>query len=125
MTRRSRARSRVKVVRTTVTFKSTVTENGEPRRRRITTSPQGKKVGGATGSFTFKAGKSATLNATGVDSDTGVGPDRSDRAADDLFYHDLGTAACTKTPIFGGLPCVDATLGGASSPAPVRQGVQK
>jgi hypothetical protein len=32
--------------------------------------------------------------------------------AADLFYVDLGGTACTPTTIFGGLPCVDATVRG-------------
>jgi hypothetical protein len=37
-----------------------------------------------------------------------------------LFYGDLGAAACTKTTIFGGLPCVDATVGGQTLKASKR-----
>ena len=33
-------------------------------------------------------------------------------AVTDLFYHDLGATGCTATPIFQGIPCIDATLGG-------------
>ena len=106
---------RHKVVRTTVKFSSTVTANGAaPASATITTTAAGKKVGGASGSFTLAAGKSATVVATAVvDSDTGAVPTGQPvNPAADLFYHDLGAAACTATPIFQGLPCIDAVVGG-------------
>ena len=50
-----------------------------------------------------------------VDSDSGNVPTgQPANAAADLFYHDLGASACVKSAIFGGLPCVDATLGGVT-----------
>ena len=33
-------------------------------------------------------------------------------AVTDLFFHDLGAPACTATAALGGLPCLDATVGG-------------
>jgi hypothetical protein len=106
---------RVKVIRTQVKFSSTVTENGAaPSSVQIVTTAAGKKVGGASGSFVLARGKSATVVATAtVDSDTGAVPTgQPTNAAADLFYHDLGAAACVKTAIFQGLPCSDATVGG-------------
>ena len=48
-----------------------------------------------------------------VDSDSGAVPTgQPANAVADLFFHDLGAAACVKTAIFQGLPCIDATVGG-------------
>ena len=41
-------------------------------------------------------------------------------AATDLFYSDLGAAACVKTAAFGGLPSVDATVGSSAPHASVK-----
>jgi hypothetical protein len=115
-TRKVHGKSRkFKVVTTRVSFASTVTENGAAASSAtITTTASGKNVGGATGSFILKSGKSATVKATAVvDSDSGSVPTgQTANAAADLFYHDLGAAACVKSAIFGGLPCIDATVGG-------------
>ena len=107
----------IKTVRTLVKFSSTVTENGSAAGSAvITTTAAGKKVGGASGSFYLASGKSATVKSTAVvDSDTGNVPTgQPANAAADLFYHDLGSTACVKSAIFGGLPCSDATLGGVT-----------
>jgi hypothetical protein len=107
----------IKTVRTLVKFKATVTENGAaPGSAVITTTAAGKKVGGASGSFYLARGKSATVASTAVvDSDTGNVPTgQPANAAADLFYHDLGAAACVKSAIFGGLPCTGATVGGVT-----------
>jgi hypothetical protein len=82
----------------------------------VTTTAAGKKVGSASGSFFLASGKSAVVKATAVvDSDTGNVPTgQPANAAADLFYHDLGATACVPSAIFGGLPCADATLGGAT-----------
>ena len=117
-TRRINGKKRViKTVRTLVKFGSTVSENGAAAASVvITTTAAGKKVGGASGSFYLASGKSATVTATAVvDSDTGNVPTgQPANAAADLFYHDLGAAACVKSAIFGGLPCSGATLGGVT-----------
>ena len=107
----------VKTVRTLVKFGATVDENGSaPASAVITTTAAGKTVGSASGSFYLASGKSATVKATAVvDSDSGSVPTgQPANAAADLFYHDLGATACVKSAIFGGLPCVDATLGGVT-----------
>ena len=107
---------KVKKVTTLVRFTAKVSENGAaPASATITTTAGGKKVGGATGSFVLAAGKSLTVKATAVvDSDTGSVPTgQPANAAADLFFHDLGAAACVATPaISGGLPCAGATVGG-------------
>ncbi len=106
---------KVKRVTTRVTFSSRALDNGTvPSSAVITTTANGKKVGGALGSFTLASGKSAIVTATAViDSDSGSVPTgQPANAAADLFFHDLGATQCTKTAIFGGLPCIDATVGG-------------
>jgi len=108
-------KKKVKTVRTLVRFTSTVTENGAaPASATITTTAGGKRVGGASGSFTLARGKSATVISTAVvDSDSGSVPTgQAANAAADLFFHDLGATACVKTAIFQGLPCIDVTVGG-------------
>jgi hypothetical protein len=104
---------KVKIIRTQVKFSSTVDANGTaPSSASITTTAAGKKVGGASGSFILAAGKSATVTATALVNHDASVPTGQTATAADLFYSDLGAAACTKTTIFGGLPCVDATVGG-------------
>jgi hypothetical protein len=105
----------VKVVSTLVRFSSTVTSNGAAAAKAtIATTAGGKKVGGASGSFVLASGKSAVVKATAVvDSDSGSVPTgQTANPAADLFFHDLGASGCVPTAIFGGLPCLDATLGG-------------
>jgi len=107
-------RVKVKLVKTRVTFSSTVTENGQaPSSVSITTTAGGKKVGGASGSF-FLTTASATVTATALVDHTASVPTGQTAAATDLFYADLGGTGCTATAAFGGLPCVDATVGGAT-----------
>ncbi|MBA3844469.1 MAG: hypothetical protein H0X39_17940 [Actinobacteria bacterium] len=112
-------RVRVKHVRTRVTFSSALTENGTAASGAITTVAAGKKVGAAKGSFIF-TGKSVTVTATGVLHHDASVPTGQTAAASDLFYGDLGAAACTKSTAFGGLPCVDATVGSSAPHASVR-----
>jgi hypothetical protein len=48
-----------------------------------------------------------------VNSDSGSVPTgQTANPTTDLFFHDLGQSGCVPTVIFGGLPCLDATLGG-------------
>jgi len=106
-----------KIVHTLVKFSSTVTDGTGPAANAvITTTAGGKKVGGASGSFSLASGKSAAVKVTAVvDSDSGSVPTgQTANPLADLFYHDLGSspAACTPSAIFGGLPCTDGTVGG-------------
>jgi len=106
-----------KIVHTLVKFSSTVTDGAGPAANSvITTTAGGKKVGGASGSFTLASGKSAAVKVIAVvDSDTGSVPTgQTANPLADLFYHDLGSSpsVCTPSAIFGGLPCTDATVGG-------------
>jgi len=107
---------RVKVVKTLVRFSSTVTEGtGAPAAVRVTTTAGGKRVGAASGSFVLVSGKSAVVTATAaIDSDSGSIATGQPPAAGDLFFHDLGSTACVPTALFGGLPCIGATLGGTT-----------
>jgi hypothetical protein len=101
---------RVRVIRTQVRFSSKVTENGIAASAATTTTAAGKRVGGSAGSFILTA-RSATLRATAVLHHDASVPTGQTAAPTDLFYADLGAAACTKTAAFGGLPCADATVG--------------
>ena len=103
------------VVSTAVSFKTAVTENGQPAASAtVSVTSRGKKLG-AKG-FTMTGLKSATLVATAlVDSDTGSVPTGTPAAPTDLFFHDLGSSGCVPTPLFQGLPCTDATLGGETA----------
>ena len=115
--RRNGKKVKITVIRTQVKFSATVDENGAaPASVRISTTAAGKKVGGANGTFILASGKSATVKATAVvDSDSGNVPTgQPANAAADLFNHDLGAGSCVKSAIFGGLPCVTATLGGVT-----------
>ncbi len=116
--KRNGKKVRVKVIRTRITFSSAVTENGAPASATITTTAAGKKVGGAKGSFILTV-TSATLTATGVVNKVTSVPTGQTASANDLYYRALGTAACVKTAAFGGLPCVDATVGASTVKASV------
>ena len=79
----------------------------------ITTTARGKKLGGARGSFVMVGVKSLRVTVAAiVDSDSGSVPTGQTASPGDLYFHDLGAAGCTATPIFKGLPCIDATAGG-------------
>lgn len=112
-------RSGKRRVGTRVQFSSAVTEGTTPAAATVVTKAGTKKVGGAKGSFIF-FGKSVTLTSTadlhkGTAIPTGAAPSNAD-----LFYAELGQSACTKTAIFGGVACVDATVGRATPSASVR-----
>lgn len=111
--RRHGKKVRIKVIRTQVKFSAKVDANGAaPSSATITTTAAGRPVGAAAGSFILAAGKSATVTSTALVNHGASVPTGQTATAADLFYVDLGAAACTKTTIFGGLPCVDATVGG-------------
>jgi hypothetical protein len=102
-------------VHTLVKWSASVTSGtGAASSSVIVTTVGGKKVGGASGSFVLASGKSAVVKANAViDSDSGSVPTGATaNPLADLFYHDLGAAACTPSAAFGGLPCTDATVGG-------------
>ena len=104
-------RRNVATVRTRVTFLSTATENGKsPASVSVTTTLDGKRVGGSTGSFILAAGKKATLVATASIDRRATVPTGLAANPNDLFYADLGSGACVPSAILGGLPCGDATV---------------
>jgi hypothetical protein len=107
---------KVKVIRTQVKFSASVSANGAAAASAaISTTAAGKKFAGASGSFILAAGKSATVAATALVNHGASVPTGATATAADLFYADLGASACTATvAISGGLPCVDATVGGAT-----------
>jgi hypothetical protein len=106
-------RKKVTVVTTKVTYAAKATENGKtPASVTYVTTVNGKQVKGQAGSFILAHGKTATIvSASVIDADASV-PTGVQTDISDLFYHDLGQTGCTPTPIFQGLPCIDATLGG-------------
>jgi hypothetical protein len=110
-----------KKVTTLVKWSATATANSAaPSSSKVATViagtlVSGKKAGGASGSFVLASGKSATIGSTAtINSDTGSIPTgQPANAAADLWYHDLGSGACTPTTaLTGGLPCINATVGG-------------
>jgi hypothetical protein len=105
---------KIKHVATVITWKSAVTENGKaPGAATVAVLYKNKRIGGASGKLTVRGVPSVKLTLLAlVDSDTGSVPTGQTATIDDLFYHDLGAAGCTASAIFGGLPCIDATLGG-------------
>jgi hypothetical protein len=106
-------------VGTLVRFTSAVTEGTAPATAAVVTKAGTRKVGGAKGSFIF-AGKSVTLTSTAeLHKGTAV-PTGAAASNGDLYYADLGATACTKTAIFGGAPCVAATVARATPRASVR-----
>jgi hypothetical protein len=114
-TKRVKGKKRtIKTVSTQIRWRSSVTENGVAVRPDATvafvgaTAKKLKRVGGASGTYTFK-GKSIVFSiGADVHAASSV-PTGTPQADTDLFYGDLGAAACVKTAIFGGVPCVDAT----------------
>lgn len=103
-----------KVVTTKVTYSTTATENGKPPVNvAVAVDVNGKTKNGGSGSFTLAHGKSVKVAVAAlIDADSGAVPTGVQPDVTDLFFHDLGASACTATPIFQGLPCIDATLGG-------------
>lgn len=89
---------RVKVVKTQVRWAASASANGQAvTGATFATTKNGKAIGGQAGSFVLLKGQSATLATTAT-------------AAD----QDLAAAGCTPTPIFQGVPCRDATVGGGT-----------
>ncbi|HEY6963041.1 MAG TPA: hypothetical protein VI408_14220, partial [Gaiellaceae bacterium] len=107
-------KKKVKVVVTAVGFASAVSENGKaPASAVYTTTARGKKLGAQKGAFVMAGIKTLKLTVTAVvDSDSGSVPTGQTATASDLFYHDLGASGCVASPLFQGLPCIDATIGG-------------
>jgi hypothetical protein len=89
-----------KIVKTRVHWSATAAQDGAAvPTTAIVTTRSGAPIGGASGSFILLKGK-ATLTATATVPD-----------------QDLAAAGCVPTPLFQGLPCIDATVVGATAKA--------
>ena len=94
---------RVKVIKTKVTYSASATNGGEPAQGVISAVTKNGAPVKPAGSFVLAAGKAAVLVANEKVPDA-----------------DLGAAGCTPTPLFQGVPCIDATAAGGSAKATVR-----
>jgi hypothetical protein len=94
---------KVKVIRTKVTYSASATQGGEPSSGVISAVTKNGSPVKPSGSFILAAGKAATLVANEKVPDA-----------------DLGAAGCTPTPLFQGVPCIDATQAGGTAKATVR-----
>lgn len=102
----------VKVSAKRIRATSTVRANGAAATATFTTTAAGRRIGGATGTFTVVGKKAVRVVVTArADSSASV-PTGTPVSAADLFYRDLGATGCTPSAIFQGLPCIDATVGG-------------
>jgi hypothetical protein len=118
---------KVTTVSTRIRWTSSVTVNGKTVTPNATVAFAGvsakklKRIGGASGSYTFKGKSIVFMVGADVYATTSV-PTGTPAADTDLYYSDLGATSCVKTAIFGGVPCVDAT---ASETVPLAIGVIK
>lgn len=96
-------KKRVKIVRTKVTYSARATQGGAPAAGVISAVTKNGQPVKPSGSFILAKGKAATLVANEKVPDA-----------------DLGAAGCTPTPLFQGLPCIDATAAGGTAKATVR-----
>jgi hypothetical protein len=96
-------KKRVKIVTTKVTYSAHATQGGEPASGVISAVTRNGAPVRPSGSFVLKAGKAASLVAN-----------------EKIPDQDLGAAGCTPTPIFQGVPCIDATAAGGSAKATVK-----
>ena len=94
---------RVKVVKTKVTYSAGATNSGEPAAGVISAVTKNGAPVKPSGSFILAAGKAATLVANEKIPDA-----------------DLAAAGCTPTPLFQGVPCIDATAAGGTAKATVK-----
>jgi hypothetical protein len=107
-------KKRIKHVATRITWKARATANGKaPADAAVAVVYKNKRVGGASGTLTVRGVKTVKLTViAAVDVATSSIPTGQPATIEDLFYHDVGASACTASAIFGGLPCIDATIGG-------------
>jgi hypothetical protein len=91
---------RHKIVKTLVKWSASATQGGQAVTTAVfVTTKNGVRIGGSSGSFVLLKG-SVTLATTATIPD-----------------QDLGAAGCVASPLFGGLPCIDATVGGTTAKA--------
>ena len=94
---------KVKVIRTKVTYSASAAQDGAAVAGTISAVTKSGRPVSPSGSFILAAGKAATLAAT-----------------EKIPDQDLGAAGCTATPLFQGLPCIDATIAGDTAKATVK-----
>lgn len=117
---RSRVGGHVRtIVKTRVRFTTTLSERGTRVAGAVRSTVAGKRVGSSHGTFSFTTPSVVLTSVGSIDARTTV-PTGAPAAATDVRYTDLGAADCIKTPMFGGIPCLDATLGAASVRTKVR-----
>ena len=96
-------KKRVKVVKTRVTYSASATQDGAAVAGTISAVTKNGAPVRPSGSFVLAAGKAATLVAN-----------------EKIPDQDLGAAGCTATPLFQGVPCLDATIAGDTAKATVK-----
>lgn len=96
-------KKRVKVVKTKVTYSASATQGGAAVSGVISAVTKNGAPVNPTGSFLLAAGKAATLVAN-----------------EKIPDQDLAAAGCTPTPLFQGVPCIDATVAGDTAKATVK-----
>lgn len=94
---------RVKIVKTKVTYSAGATQGGAAVSGVISAVTKNGSPVAPSGSFLLAAGKAATLVAN-----------------EKIPDQDLAAAGCTPTPIFQGVPCLDATVAGDTVTATVK-----
>jgi len=94
---------KVKVIRTKVTYSASASQDGAPASGVISAVTKNGAPVKPAGSFILAKGKAATLVAT-------------EKVPD----QDLLAAGCTPTPLFQGVPCIDATVAGGTAKATVK-----
>lgn len=96
-------KKRVKIVKTRVTYSAHASQGGQPATGAISAVTRNGSPVSPSGSFILAKGKAAVLAAT-------------EKVPD----QDLLAAGCTPTPLFQGVPCIDATQAGGTAKATVR-----
>jgi hypothetical protein len=94
---------KVKVVKTKVTYSAGGTQGGAAVSGVISAVTKNGSPVSPSGSFVLAAGKAATLVAT-----------------EKIPDQDLAAAGCTPTPLFQGVPCIDATVAGDTATTTVK-----
>jgi len=100
---KKKGKKRIKIVKTKVTYSASATLGGQAAPGVISAVTKNGAPVKPSGSFVLAAGKAATLVAN-----------------ERIPQQDLLAAGCTPTPLFQGVPCIDATVAAASAKATVR-----
>lgn len=96
-------KKRVKIVKTKVTYSAGATQGGAAVSGTISAVTRNGAPVRPSGSFILAAGKAAVLVAN-----------------EKIPDQDLGAAGCVPTPLFQGVPCIDATVAGDAAKTTVR-----